>query len=148
MNPPQTTYAEEHEVDQERSLGSLIKEIRDESIELFHQEVELARTEMTEKASRFGRKAYIFTQSTLVSTAGLIVLLIGIAEGISLMLAAAGVGAQAFWIGPVLVGLVVMIGGAIVAYTVKESMAGDTIVPEKTAQTMKENKQWVNDKIT
>lgn len=147
MNPTQT-YAEEHEVDQEPSLGSLIKEIRDESIDLFHQEVDLVRTEMAEKASHVGRKAYVFTQSTLVSTAGLIVLLMGIAQGLSMMLAYAGVGAQAFWIGPVLVGLVVMIGGAIVAYTVQQSLMDETIVPEKTAQSMKENKQWLKDKTT
>ncbi|PQO31633.1 phage holin family protein [Blastopirellula marina] len=147
MTPTQT-YAEEHEVDQERSLGSLIKEIRDESIELFHQEIELARTEMAEKAKHVSRKAYVFTQSTLVSTAGLIVLLMGIAEGLSLMLASTGVGAQAFWIGPVVVGLVVMIGGAIVAVTAKNSLMDESIVPEKTAQTLKENKQWLNDKTT
>ena len=146
--PPTQTYAEEREVDQERSLASLIKEIRDESIELFHQEVDLARAEVTEKAEYMGRQAFTLSQGALVAVAGLIVLLLGLGQGLSLMLAYAGLGAQSLWLGPTIVGLIVIAAGAAVAINAKNKMQDESIVPEKTAHSMKENKQWLKDKTT
>lgn len=146
--PPTQTYAEEHEVDQERSFASLIKEIRDESIALFRQEVELARTEVTEKAQYMGRQAFTLSQGVVVAVAGLVVLLIGLGQGLSLLLAYSGMGAQAIWLGPTIVGLIVIAAGASVAMTAKNKMEDESIVPEKTAHSMKENKQWLKDKTT
>ncbi len=142
------TYAEEHEVDHEQSLGSLIKEIRDESIDLFQQEIALARTEMTEKASYMGRQAYSLALSSLVAVAGLVVLLLGFSQGLSLSLVYAGAGEHAIWLGPTIVGLVVLVIGAVSATTASKKMEDESVVPEKTAQSLKENKQWLKDKTT
>lgn len=143
------TYAEEHERDHQRSLGSLIKEIRDESIELFQQEVELARTEMMEKFEVVKRRSIAIGIGTVVAFAGAIVLLMGIAQAITVMLIYAGAApALAAWLGPVMTGAVVFVVGSAMAVSNKNKLEEESIVPEKTVQTMKENKRWMQEKTT
>ncbi len=144
-----STYAQEREVDQQRSLGSLIKEIRDESLELFQQEVELARTEMMEKLAVVQRRSIAIGIGAGVAFAGAIVLLIGISQAVTVgMIAAGAAPAVAAWLGPVLTGLVVFVTGGAMAMSNKNKLEEETVVPEKTVQSMKENKQWLKEKTT
>ncbi|MBA2114655.1 phage holin family protein [Bremerella alba] len=145
----QSTYGEEQEMDQHRSLGSLVKEIRDESIELFQQEVELARTEMMEKFAVVKDRTVSIGIGAVIAFAGAIVLLMGIAQAISVVLVYAGMAAVvATWLGPVLTGLVVLLVGGAMVMSNKNKLEEETVVPEKTVQSMKENKQWLKEKTT
>jgi len=145
----QQTYAEERELEQHRSLGSLIKDIRDESIELFQQEIELIRTEMMEKFEVAKRRTISIGIGAAVAFAGAIVLLLGIAQAASVVLVFAGLAPSvATWLGPVLTGLFVLLIGGAMAMSNKNKLEEETVVPKKTVQSMKENKQWLKDKTT
>lgn len=145
----QPTYGEEREMDQDRTLGSLVKEIRDESIELFQQEIDLARTEMMEKFDVVKRRTISIGIGAVVAFAGAIVLLMGIAQAVSVILVYAGMTAAiATWLGPVLTGLVVLLVGGAMAISNKNKLEEESVVPDKTVQTMKENKQWLKEKTT
>lgn len=131
-----------------RSLASLIKEIRDESTTLFRQEVALARTEISEKLSRLSRSAAMLAAGLVLTLAGVIALVWAAGEGVTVALIAAGLEDHARWLGPLIVGLIVaVLGGAMVANG-KESLQSESIVPEKTAQSLQENKEWVRHKVT
>lgn len=135
--------------DDPRSLGTLLKEIRDESTTLFRQEVALAKTEISEKASRAMRHVAMLAVGALVAFAGLIVLLIAAGHGVSHMLIAMDVSENvAIWLGPLLVGAIVAAIGGAMAMANKKSLEHESLVPEKTAQSMKENKQWLKRKAT
>jgi uncharacterized membrane protein YqjE len=132
--------------DDPRSLGTLIKEIRDETTTLFRQEVALAKTEINEKVSRVLRNAAILTAGVLIAFAGLIVLLIAAGQGVSALLIVAGMEANALWLGPLIVGIIVAaIGGGLVMKG-KKSIQNESVVPEKTTQSLKENQQWLKHK--
>jgi len=145
----QHTYGEERELDQQRSLGSLIKEIRDETIDLFQQEIELARTEMMEKFDAAKQRTVSIVVGVGIVFAGAVVLLLGIAQAASVVLVYAGMSpAAATWLGPVLTGLVVLLVGGAMVISNKNKLEEQTVVPKKTVRSMKENKQWLKDKIT
>src|SRR5687768_5064568 len=61
----------------DRSIGSLLKELRDESATLLRQEVALAKTEMSEKASMIGRNVASIGVGAATLYAGVTVLLFG-----------------------------------------------------------------------
>src|SRR4030095_10531991 len=62
----------------EESVSELIGDLKDETKTLIQQEVELAKTEISEKISRFGRSAALVALGGFVAYAGLIVFLIGL----------------------------------------------------------------------
>lgn len=132
--------------DDGRGLGTLLKDIRDETTTLFQQEIALARTEMSEKVSRVTRNLIFLAAGALVAFAGVIVLLIALGEGVSAALIAAGMETNALWIGPLLVGIVVAAIGIGLVLKGKKTLADESIVPEKTVETMKENKEWLQQK--
>jgi hypothetical protein len=131
-----------------RSLGTLIKEFRDELTAMFRQEVALARTEMSEKASRVTRDAIMIAAGALLAFAGLIVALIAAGHAISMALISAGMEENALWLGPLIVGTVVALLGIGMLFAGKSQLKNESLVPEKTVQSMKENKEWVQHKVT
>jgi hypothetical protein len=132
----------------DRSLGQLIKEFRDETTSLFRKEIALARTEMSEKVSRLSRNVAYLIAGALVAFAGLVVLLIAAGAAVSAALIAAGMEVNALWLGPLIVGFLVTFVGALMVIKGKNTLQKESLVPEKTAESLKENKEWVTQKAT
>lgn len=149
-DPRQTTDRtfERDRTVEERTLGQLIKEFRDEMTALFRAEVALARTEMSEKASRFSRNLAYLVAGALVAFAGLVVLLIAAGAAVSAALIAAGMEANALWLGPLIVGFIVAFIGAMMIVKGKNTLQRESLVPAKTAESLRENKEWVAQKTT
>ena len=129
------------------SVTDLLKDLRDESTRLIRQEVALAKTELSEKASRI-------TKSTAVSIGGLLVALIGatlIFQAISALLAVwlaeTDLGEHAIWLAPLIVGTLVAIIGALVARNFMKKIKGEHLVPEKTIDSLKRDKEWIQNKV-
>jgi cytochrome c biogenesis protein ResB len=130
-----------------RSLGDLLKELRDESSRLIRQEVELAKTEMHEKAMATVRDGRMIGVGSVLAHAGLIVLLIGLAAMATYALGFVMDTAIAMWVGPLIVGgLAVLIGYGTIKSASKH-LKKQTAAPEKTSRSLQENKQWIDSKI-
>jgi hypothetical protein len=124
----------------ERSIGQLLKELTQESSTLLKQEVNLAKTEMSEKASRVG------------------VNLGSVAVGGALVLAAVyGLGAilnnflspeTASWLAPLIVGGILAAVGYSMIKKALETLKRESLAPEKTTQSLQENKEWLKQKIS
>src|ERR1041384_912960 len=84
----------------DRSLGELFADLARELSTLVRQEVQLARTELGQKASRLGRDLAALAVGGLVAYAGLLAILAALIIG----LAAAGL---PWWLAALLVGVVV-----------------------------------------
>lgn len=132
----------------EPSVTELIKQLRDESTALFKQEVNLAKTEMSEKMSRLMRNLAYLLAGALVVFLGLIFLLRAISEGISLGLVVAGFEDMAPWMGPLIVGVIVSVIGFVLIQKAKSTLQDESLVPEKTVDSLKEDKQWLKQKAT
>jgi hypothetical protein len=130
------------------SIPVLLRELRDETTTLLRQEVGLAKAEMSEKFSRLGTHASQIAVGGFIAYAGVILLLIGIGQLVSAIFVRAGLDAQvAVWLGPTLVGLLVAIIGWAMYARAKHAFAHDNFKPTKTIESLRENKQWAQDKL-
>jgi hypothetical protein len=136
------------ETEESHSLGALLRELRSDTMTLLRQEVALAKAELSEKGTHVAKSAVKIAVGGLVAYAGLIVFLFGLAALLGAGLIRAGLDADiANWLAPSIVGLVVIgIGWAMLAKAKKALSAGD-LVPEKTLQSLRENKQWAQTKF-
>jgi len=133
----------------EPSLASLIRELRDETTTLLRQEVALAKTEMSEKATVLGRNSIYVAIGGLVAYAGFIFVLLSVMRLMLVGLVRAGLSeAVADWLAPAIVGLVILGVGYALIQKAKSTLSRESLVPEKTIQSLKEDKQWTQEKLS
>jgi len=124
---------------QERSLGELFSELAGETSTLVRQEVALAKAELTQKAAYVGRNVGLLVVGGAVVFAAFLALMAAAVIGLS--------NAMPSWAAALVVGVVVgIVGGALVfkaAYALKET----DVTPRQTVETLKEDAQWVKEKM-
>jgi hypothetical protein len=131
----------------QESISELLRDLRDESVIMIRQQLELARAETSEKVSKLGRNiAFVFAGS-LVAYAGILFLLAGLNNlGVVGLLAAGLAENTAEWVMPLIVGVVVgLIGYAFIQKAIS-TFKHATFVPQKTVQSIKEDRQWLANK--
>jgi hypothetical protein len=123
----------------EKSLLDLVADLRDETKELIRQEIQLAKTEIAEKAAKFGRNAAWLAVGGFLAYAGLIVFLIGLGFLIGFALEALGMAqAVANFLGSAIIGLgTAGIGYFLVAKALK-ILSQESLTPERTLHTIRE----------
>ena len=124
----------------ERSLGELFAELAQETSTLVRQEVNLAKTEITHKASRAGRHVGILAAGGAVAYAGLLAILAGIIALLNLVMP--------LWVSAVLVGVVVGVVGYVLVRRALEALRREDFAPRETMETLKEDKRWAKDQTT
>ncbi len=124
----------------ELSLGALFSDLSTDLSTLVRQEIELARTETTEKVSKAARSAGMLVAGGLIAYAGLIVVLIAIA----ILLGAI----MPYWLSSLIVGVIVLAIGAMMAVSGKNKLANLNVVPEKTVATLKEDARWAKEQLS
>ena len=123
----------------DRSLGELLGDLGSQVTTLVRKELELARTEMTDKASAASRDAALMGVGGALLYAGLL----GLMAAIVLGLIEAGLDP---WIAALLVGVVVAaIGGALVARG-RYGRATTDLTPKRTIETIQDDAEWVKER--
>jgi hypothetical protein len=132
----------------QRSIADLIKELRDEATHLLRQEVNLAKTELSEKASFFGTQAGKIAAGGAVAGVGALLLLSALAWGIGWLLqwGFLWTTTSSVALGYLIVGLIVAIVGYSMYASAKRKMQREPIAPERTLNSLKEDKQWLTNK--
>ena len=142
------TPAETQDPYMNRSIPELFRRLRDETTNLFRQEVELAKAEAGEKASRVGRNVGYLAVGGLVAYAGLIFLLLGLSRLILVGLLQAGVSENvATWVAPMIVGVLVAAVGSAFIQKADSKLKREHVAPQKTMESLQENKEWLKQKI-
>jgi hypothetical protein len=133
----------------DRSVTDLIRELREETTTLFKQEVALAKTEMSEKACKFGRNAAFVALGAFVAYAGLIFVLLSVAFLLVSGFERMGLTENtSLWLGPGIVGVVIGVLGYVLVQKAIHTLSRESLAPEKTIQTLKEDKQWTQEKFS
>ncbi len=131
----------------ERSLADLIRELRDESGVLLKQQVAMAKTEMSETASLVGRNVGKLIVGGAVGFLAVIFLLLAVTGGLALMLMATELELHAIWIAPLIVGIIIAAIATVMITRAKQTLANASLVPRKTIETLKDDKQWAQAKV-
>lgn len=134
--------------DEDHTVVELIKQLRDEGTTLFRQEILLAKQEMSEKVARVGRNVGYLVAGGLVAYAGVVVILLALSVLLYTGLVAAGLSHfVSGWLAPLIVGGVVALIGFGLVKKAQHALADESAVPERTTQSLHEDKQWIQNKV-
>lgn len=132
----------------ERSIGQLLKELTQESSTLLKQEVSLAKTEMSEKASRVGANLGEVAVGGAVALLGAIALLLAAVYGLTSILNNFMNQEFAVWLAPLIVGGILAAVGYSLIKKALATLKQESITPQRTTQSLQENKEWLKEKIS
>ena len=121
----------------DRSLGELFSELSQETTTLIRQEVNLAKTEMSQKASRVGKDVGFLAAGGAVAYAGLLAIIAGVIALLALVIP--------LWLSALLVGLVVAGVGYFLVRRGLDALKQEDLAPRETIETLKEDKEWAKD---
>ena len=125
----------------ERSLGELFADLSRETSTLVRQEVELAKTELSQKATQVGKDIASIAMGAAVAYAGFLALIfaaIVLLDEVDLLPA---------WLAALLVGLLVAGAGYFLIQRGLDDLKRTSLTPERTIETLKEDKEWVKDQV-
>jgi len=131
----------------DRSLGELLKELSSESGELLRKEVELAKTEFSEKASRVGADVGAIALGGGMALAGGLALMLAAVYGLTALLDTFLPLGVAVWLAPLIVGAILVFMGYGRIKTALDDLKNTSLAPRQTTQSLQENKQWLKAKI-
>jgi len=116
---------------------------------MFHHEVKLAKIELSEKVSRLGRNSLYASIGGAVTLASLVVLLLAASAGMySVLVAVAEVSHMTSgWLAPMIVGLIGASIGYILIHKGIHTISQESFVPERTLESLREDKTWAERKL-
>ena len=130
------------ELRQERSIGELFGQLTQDMTLLVRQEVQLARTEMSDKMSRFT------TNLISVATGGFVAYLGGLALVAALILAIRDLANISLAVSALIVGAILAIVGYVMLQKGMKELTRVDLAPRRTVETLKDDVQWAKEQRT
>lgn len=122
---------------EEPSLGELFSRLASDTSTLVRKEVDLARTEMVQKATAAGRDVGMLGAGGAVAYAGFLALLAALIIGLGYLIPV--------WLSALIVGVLVVGVGALLIQRGLSALKRLNPVPEQTIETLKEDVQWAKE---
>ena len=131
-----------------RGMGDLVRELVGDTRALFRQEVRLARAELTEKACEVGQQSVLVLIGGGLALAGAIALTGALCAGVWSLLVRGGMSnGLAVWLAPLIVGAVIVVAGYALIQTGISKVRSMRATPDRTARSLKETAQWMQNKV-
>jgi hypothetical protein len=127
-------------VRQEPSLGELFSELSQEASTLIRQEVQLAKAEVTQKATQAGREVVFVAAGGFVAYAGFLALIAAAIFGVAEFLP--------LWLSALLIGVIVAGVGYLLLQKGLNGLKEINPAPRRTIETLKEDKEWLKQQVT
>ena len=136
-------------INEQSNIVDLLKNLRDDTTTLVRDEISLAKTEISEKIASATRNVGYLAAGALVAYAALIIILQGISLLLRDLFISAGMNpASASLLGFLIVGAGVGVVGALLIVKALNTLKKEPLTPTKTAETLKEDKEWVQNKVS
>ncbi len=142
--------AQQQLVKEERSLGDLFSELATETSTLVRQEVALAQTELTQKATSVGKNVGFLVAGGAVGYTALLVILAAVVIGLTQLISNLS-GWQTItsaWIAAAIVGLVVGIVAYVLVTSALAKLKNTELTPRQTVETLKEDAEWLKNQVS
>jgi len=128
--------------DQPNIVG-LLRQLRDDTTTLIREEVVLAKTEMSEKASVYAKNIGFLVAGGSIALVSLLMILFSFAYLLRGLFVSEGMNeGVATFLGFLIVGLVIGIIAAVLVLKGIKTLKNKSLAPEKTIETLKEDKDW------
>lgn len=125
----------------ERSLGELFSELASETSTLVKQEVALAQTELTLKATKVGKNVGYLVVGGAIGYAALLAFIAALIIGLGNLLGN-------HWAAALIVGIVVAIAAGVMIMSALSALKSTEITPTQTVETIKEDAKWLKDQVS
>ena len=124
----------------ERPLGELFSNLVNETTSLVRNEVALAKVEITQKATKVGRNVGALVVGGAIAYAALL----AFGAAVIMLLSNAMPG----WVAALIVGLIVAgVAWLLISKAITE-LKRTELTPQETVESLKEDAQWIKDKIS
>lgn len=131
--------AQQQMVKDERSLGDLFSELAAESGTLIRQELALAQTELTQKATRAGKGVGKLAVGGAIGFAGMLALIAAVILLLAIWIPA--------WISALIVGVVICGASFLIVTSTLETLRDTDPVPHETIESIKEDAKWLKNEV-
>ncbi len=142
--------AQQQLVKEERSLGDLFSELAAETSTLVRQEVALAQTELTQKATNVGKNVGFLVVGGAVGYTAVFAILAALVIGLTQLISYLS-GWQIItsaWIAAAIVGLIVGIVAYVLITNALAKLKNTELTPNQTVETLKEDAEWLKNQVS
>jgi uncharacterized membrane protein YqjE len=130
------------------SLPNLISRLGDNIMELVNSQLALLKVEIKEEANAYARGAAMIAFGGAVAVVGFALLNVAIAFAVSTLFARANFSQPASYaLGFLATGGFYLIVGAIVMLVMKNRLANQNLVPKRTVQELRKDKEWLKNEL-
>lgn len=131
------------------NLAELLRQLKDDTATLLQEEVALAKNELSEKVSSASRNLIYLAAGGFIASSALLLALMALAYLL----------AEFFMRREIALGMAVFLGFLVVSTTVGslswvlisralKHLGQESVTPEKTVQSLREDKQWAQSKLS
>ena len=132
----------------DESLPTLFSRLGDDVMELFNSQLALFKVEIKEEASAYARGVTTIAVGAVIAVVGFALLNVAIAFAVSTLFAQANFSQPASYaLGFVVTGAFYLIVGAILVMLMKSRLAKQELVPQRTVQELRKDKQWLKNEL-
>ena len=130
------------------SIPKLVSRLGDDVMQLINSQLALFKVELKEEASTYARGAAFIAVGGVITVIGFALLNVAIAFAVSTLFASANFSQPASYaLGFVVTGLFYLIVGGIVVLVMKNRLAKQPVVPPRTVEELRKDKQWLKSEL-
>jgi|SRR5947207_4955655 len=123
----------------DRSIAVLLSDLANETILLVRQEIALLKAELREKFGRMGQGATALGAGVVLAFSGWHVLLACAVLGLATVVQP--------WLAALIVAVVVLAIGGVLLLIGKKRLDADNLVPRRTMRTLREDEEWIRERM-
>ena len=144
----ETSRALTPKIENNESLPALVGRLGDDVMQLFDTKISLLKVEIKEEVSSVARAGAFIAAGGVIAAVGFALLNVAIAFGISTLFAGTELSQPAqYAIGFLTTGLLYVIVGGIIVMAMKSRLAKQHLVPDRTVEELRKDKQWLKNEI-
>jgi uncharacterized membrane protein YqjE len=129
-------------------LPTLFSRLGDDIMQLFNSQLALFKVEIKEEANAYARAVTMIAIGGVIATIGFALLNVAIAFAVSTLFAQANFSQPASYaLGFVVTGGFYVLVGAVVVMLMKNRLAEQNLVPQRTVAELRKDKQWLKNEL-
>lgn len=130
------------------TLPTLFSRLGDDVMDLFNSQLALFKVEIKEEANAYARGITTIALGAVVATVGFALLNVAIAFAVSTLFAQANFSQPASYaLGFVVTGAFYVLVGGLVVLLMKNRLARQDLVPQRTVAELRKDKQWLKNEL-
>src|SRR5262245_51507593 len=129
-------------------LPTKLSRLGDDVMQLINSQFALFKVEIKEEANAYIRGAITIAVASIVALIGFALLNVALAFGVSMLFAQANLSQPATYaLGFVITGFFYLLVGGIVVMAIKSKLANQNLVPTRSVQELRKDKEWLKNEL-